>query len=196
MAGVDLSWPMLERLRAKAGGGWPFPVAVADATALPFGDEEMGAGLAAHVLHLISSWKEALSELVRVVRREGMVVVDVGNWRGPGIWAVLRDHFCQEADIRRPFIGTQDPLQVDAHMRSLGARLRLLPPISETVSVTVEEQISALERGVFSFTWQLDEGMRRDAAERTRAWAKRHIGPLEASHRRRRRIVLRAYHLS
>jgi len=195
MAGVDVSRPMLERLRLNAGGSWPFPVAMTDATALPFSDRTMGAGLVSHVLHLISSWKDALAELVRVVRPEGIVLVDVGNWRGPGIWSVLRDHFCEEADIRHPFIGTQDPLLVDAHMRSLGARLRILPPISEVVSLTAEEQISALERGVFSFTWQVDDDARRAAAHRTRAWAKRNVGPLEEPHRRRRRIVLRAYHL-
>ena len=196
MTGVDLSWPMLERLRVKAGGAWPFPVAVADATALPFGARTMGAGLASHVLPRISSWKDALAELVRVVRPGGVVLVDVGNWRGPGIWSVLRDHFCQEADIRQPFIGTQDPLLVDAHMRSLAASGRILPPIYEVVSMTAEEQISALERGVFSFTWQVDEAARRAAAHRTRVWVKRHIGPVEEPHRRLRRIVLRAYDLS
>jgi SAM-dependent methyltransferase len=196
MAGVDVSWPMLDRLRANAGGSWPFPVAMADATALPFGDRTMGAGLASHVLHLISGWKDALAELVRVVCPGGVVLVDVGNWRGPGVWTVLRDRFCLEADIRRPFIGTQDPLLVDAQMRSLGARLRILPPIYEVVSMTAEEQISALERGVFSFTWQVDEDARRAAARRTRTWAREHVGPLEEPHRRRRRIVLRAYDLA
>ena len=196
MVGADVSWPMLDRLRLNAGGSWPFPVAIADATALPFGDRTMGAGLASHVLHLISDWKGALVELVRVVCPGGVVLVDVGNWRGPGIFPLIRDRFCQEADIGRPFIGTQDPVLVDGHMRSLDARLRILPPIYEVVSMTAEEQISALERGVFSFTWQVDDDERQVAAGRTREWARRHLGPLDEPHRRRRRIVLRAYDLA
>jgi SAM-dependent methyltransferase len=195
MAGVDLSPAMLARLRNKAGGTWPFPIALADATALPFGQGSMGAGLAAHVLHLISEWQTALSELVRVVRPKGVVLVDVGNWGGRGIWASLRDRFCQEAGIGRPFLGTQDPSAVDDHMRSLGARPRVSSPIPETITVTAEEQIASLEEGLYSFTWQLDDEARRAAAARTRAWARDHIGPLDLPRRRVRRIVWRAYDL-
>src|SRR5689334_8211316 len=56
MAGVDLSRPMLERLVEKAGGVAPFPLAVADATALPAPGHAFGAGIACHVLHLIPQW--------------------------------------------------------------------------------------------------------------------------------------------
>src|SRR6267154_2367198 len=49
MAGVDISPLMVDRLVAKAGGRHPFPLALADATALPFADDTFGAGLAAHV---------------------------------------------------------------------------------------------------------------------------------------------------
>ena len=43
LVGVDLSRPMLERLVEKAGGHAPLPVAVADATRLPFRDDAFGA---------------------------------------------------------------------------------------------------------------------------------------------------------
>jgi len=195
MAGVDLSRSMLTRLRAKAGGTWPFPVAQGDATALPFGDRSMGAGLAAHVLHLIPGWQEALSELARVVRPGGVVLADVGNWEGRGARAVLRDRFCREAGIDRPFPGTQDPAKVSAHMVLLGARLRALRPIYHTSVGTLEERIATMEQGVHSFTWQLDEGERRAAAARTRTWAERRFGALDRPRRARRRIVWYAYDL-
>jgi len=193
MAGVDLSWPMLDRLRANSGGGWPFPVAMADAAFLPFRDGALGAAVAAHVLHLIPDWRAVLNEIVRVVRPGGVILADVGNWRGAGIWTVLRERFCQEAGISRPILGTQDPREVDAHMRSLGARVRTLPPIVETTTTTIREQIGSLEEGVFSFTWQVDEDDRRAAAARTETWARQLIGPVDQPHRRRRRIVVRAY---
>src|SRR5438552_18366290 len=60
MAGVDLSWPMLDRLRANSGGGWPFPVAMADAAFLPLRDRTMGAAVAAHVLQLIPAGRAVL----------------------------------------------------------------------------------------------------------------------------------------
>src|SRR5215469_7147073 len=53
MAGVDLSAAMLRRLVEKAGGSAPFPLAVADATALPVADGAVGAAVVCHVLHLV-----------------------------------------------------------------------------------------------------------------------------------------------
>lgn len=196
MVGVDLSLPMLERLRQNAGGRWPLQVAVSDATTLPFRDASMGAALAAHVLHLIPHWRSALNELARVVRSSGVVVADVGNCVSPGIGTAIRERFCQEAGITRPFPGTQDRRAVDAHMRSLGARPRTLGPISETASTTIREHIASLEEGVYSYTWQVGEAERRAAAARTEAWARREFGPVDRTHRQRGRIVLRAYDLT
>src|SRR2546421_6181685 len=79
MAGVDLSRPMLDRLVEKGGGMAPFPLAVADATALPAPSRAFGAGLACHVLHLIPQWRAAADELVRVVAPRGVLLVDIGG---------------------------------------------------------------------------------------------------------------------
>jgi ubiquinone/menaquinone biosynthesis C-methylase UbiE len=192
MAGVDLSGPMLARLRQKLAPGRTLPVARADATSLPFADGTMGSVLAAHVLHLISGWKTALSEAVRVVRKGGVIVADVGNCGGRGVWAALRDRFCAEAGIERPFPGPSDPHLVDALMASLGASLRTLAPVIASSAMTAEGRIAAMEQGVYSFTWQLDGDARRTAAARTRAWAAQRWS-LEEPRRHRRRIVLRAY---
>src|SRR5437879_12063053 len=59
MAGVDISRPMLAKLVEKAGGRAPFPLAVADATALPVAAERVGGVVICHVLHLIASWRGA-----------------------------------------------------------------------------------------------------------------------------------------
>jgi ubiquinone/menaquinone biosynthesis C-methylase UbiE len=79
LVGVDLSSPMLKRLVEKGGGRAPFPVAVADATKLPFADGALGAAYGAHVLHLIPPWREAVWELARVVRPRGVVLIDIGE---------------------------------------------------------------------------------------------------------------------
>ena len=54
--------------RRRAGRG--VPVALADATALPFPDGTFGAVLASHVLHLIPDWQSAVDE-ARWTRRGG-----------------------------------------------------------------------------------------------------------------------------
>ena len=50
-AGVDISMPMVQRLLAKTDAR--FPVALGDATRLPFRDGSFGGAIAVHVLHLI-----------------------------------------------------------------------------------------------------------------------------------------------
>lgn len=71
--GIDLSAPMLDRLREKQDGQ-PVYVAQADATRLPFPDDSFDAAVAVHVFHLIPGWQTALTELKRVLRPGGMLL--------------------------------------------------------------------------------------------------------------------------
>ena len=54
MVGLDLSGQMLGKIVEKAGGRIPFPLVMAGATRLPFGDDRFGGAYARHVLHLIA----------------------------------------------------------------------------------------------------------------------------------------------
>jgi ubiquinone/menaquinone biosynthesis C-methylase UbiE len=83
MAGVDLSPAMLATLINKAGGVPPFPLAVADATRLPFPDATFDVCLVCHVLHLIPEWKGSLAEMARVLRPGGRILVDPGPRPNP-----------------------------------------------------------------------------------------------------------------
>ncbi|MBV8959849.1 MAG: class I SAM-dependent methyltransferase, partial [Actinobacteria bacterium] len=79
MVGADLSLPMMARLVENAGGQVPFPLLRADATCLPFGDDTFGAAYVCHVFHLIPNWRRAAAEMARVVRRGGVVIVNLGG---------------------------------------------------------------------------------------------------------------------
>jgi ubiquinone/menaquinone biosynthesis C-methylase UbiE len=184
MAGIDLSLPMLRRLVDKTPGSGPMDVAVADAVALPFARSSFGAGLACHVLHLIPAWPDALAELVRVVRPGGVILVDVGGW-GSGWSKEMQERFCREAGISSPVVGTHDPREVDEAMRSLGAPGRRLPEVRQSRTTTIAEQLEHLAKGVYSFTWSVDEGTRRRAAERVGRWAEERFGSLTRPRRTR-----------
>jgi ubiquinone/menaquinone biosynthesis C-methylase UbiE len=82
MVGVDISQRMLEKLLEKSGGRPPFPVGMADATALPFPPGSFGATVAAHVLHLIPHWREAVAEMARVLQPGGVVLVNLTGGGG------------------------------------------------------------------------------------------------------------------
>jgi len=71
--GVDLSRPMMERLRAKQKDETVY-LTQADATRLPFPDNSFDATVVVHVFHLIPAWQDALAELGRVLRSGARLV--------------------------------------------------------------------------------------------------------------------------
>ncbi len=79
VVGVDLSRPMLDALRAKCGGAAALPLIRGDLTRLPIREGAFGAALAANVFHLITAWRAAVAELVRVVRSGGLLLVNLGS---------------------------------------------------------------------------------------------------------------------
>jgi ubiquinone/menaquinone biosynthesis C-methylase UbiE len=195
MVGVDLSLQMLGELRRRAGGRPPFPIARADAVRLPFADRSFGAGLAVHVLHLIPAWRDALTELGRVIRRPGVILIDRGGW-GTDWWKEVQHRFCREAGIEPRFEGANEAEELDAHMSALGASARMLERIPVTQASTVAEGIDRLEAGLYSFTWRVDEATRRRAAAAVRTWAAEAIGPLDEVRTTSGSIVYRAYDLT
>jgi ubiquinone/menaquinone biosynthesis C-methylase UbiE len=176
MVGVDLSAPMLGKLVEKSGGR---RVAVAlvrgDATGLPFPDASFGSAIAAHVLHLISEWPTAAHELVRTVKPGGVILVDIGGW-GRSWWREVQDVFAHAAAIEMRFIGVRSWEELDAAMTEFGARPRELVEIPAEAETTIEEHVELLAKSVYSFTWGVEEAMRRRAAEEARAWAATHVG--------------------
>ncbi len=81
--GIDLSEGMLQRLGAKAlEEGMSIPLAVADATALPFADDAFDGLVMRHVLHLIHDWRGVLTEAVRVLQPGGTFLVSITDYTG------------------------------------------------------------------------------------------------------------------
>jgi SAM-dependent methyltransferase len=197
MAGVDVSAAMVGRLLAKAGGHPPFPIALADATRLPFRDHLFGAALSVHVLHLIPRWEAAVDELLRVIRPGGVVLVDLGGPEDP-VLNDVQEHFGAAAGIdaqKRPGVTRDTTTDLDARFASAGCALRFLPPVPLTWESPLAELIDRLESGTYSWTWGADEDTRLRAADETRQWATAEYGPLDAPRTGHGEIQYRAYDL-
>ena len=192
LAGIDLSLEMLTVLKRKAPVD--VPVAVADATVLPFPRGVFGAALACHVLHLIPRWRDAVTELVRVVRPGGLVLIDLGGWSG-GVSESIEKRFVLEAGIENARPGATDPAELDAAFASCGGRLRLLPELTDTRTISYDEAIQRMADGLYSFTWSADEDTRRRAADAVREWARAELGPLDEPRERTWTVRWRAYDL-
>jgi SAM-dependent methyltransferase len=198
MAGIDVSSSMVGRLVAKAGGYPPFPVALADATRLPFRDHLFGAALSVHVFHLIPRWEAAVDEVLRVVRPGGVVLVDLGGPEDDPVVSSVEERFGAAAGFdarKRPGVTRDTTPDLDARFASAGCALRFLEPVPVTWEWTLAELVDRLGDGIYSWTWGVDEAARRRAADEVRAWAASEYGPLDALREQHGEIRYRAYDL-
>jgi ubiquinone/menaquinone biosynthesis C-methylase UbiE len=176
--GVDISRGMLTKLVEKMGGS-KLPIAVADATRLPFAADTFGSAIAAHVLHLVPDWTVAVDELFRVVRSDGIILASRGAGPSADWGHKVRRHFFVEAGDPSWPPGADRIEELDEHMRSLGVEMRPLPVLSTEREMSIDAVISFLEAGYVSACWSLDEATRKKAAAATREWAAAELGDLE-----------------
>lgn len=194
LVGVDLSEPMLVKLVENAGGTAPFPLVRGDGLAFPLRTHSVAAAFLCHVLHLIPRWREAVDELVRVIRPGGLLLVDAGGAPSP-IAKAVGSEFNRQAGIQKSWRGVTDPQPLDDLMAELGAEVQLLDPISRPIEYTIGDQLDRLASNQFSSTWQLDDDVRVAAAEGTRAWAAERYGDLDAVQVEDMTVQWRAYRL-
>ena len=193
--GLDLSAPMLAKLVEKAGGAPPFPLALGDATTMPFADRAFGAAYLRWVLHLIPGWRAALAEMVRVVRPGGVLLLSLGAFDEVG--TAIRARFSEITGLSTDPVGLMwgEHDALDAELEGLGARLRVLPAILEEGEEPLGSFLDALEEGRWSWTWHVPEDARLDAVRELRPWAEERYGPLDRVERYSVENVWRAYDL-
>jgi hypothetical protein len=83
--------------------------------------------------------------------------------------------------------------ELDALLGEAGFATRLLAPVVDRSQATLERVIGGLEAGIQSACWEIDEAVRRSAAEATREWARDQYGALDAPVERDQTITWRAY---
>ncbi|MGH2807068.1 MAG: class I SAM-dependent methyltransferase, partial [Actinomycetota bacterium] len=147
------------------------------ATRLPFKDSSFDSAHAAWVFHLISDWRDVVAELLRVLRPAGKILVAAGSFRHD-LSSELRDHFRDSAGITDWPRGPKGWEELDAECARHGLNVRSLPEVSEQNVSTLADEIRALEEGVSSMTWGVDEANRKEAADAVREWAEASIGSL------------------
>jgi ubiquinone/menaquinone biosynthesis C-methylase UbiE len=87
IVGLDLSWPMLRKAKAKGFARLEF--LQGDLRRLPFSDGSFDKTVSITALEFIENGKQAIDELFRVTKEKGAVVVATLNRLSP--WAVQRE---------------------------------------------------------------------------------------------------------
>ncbi len=194
MSGVDISRDMLERL-VENSNGTTVDVCLADATMLPFADHTFDSAIAVHVLHLIPRWQNAVDQLLRVVKPGGKFLAERGGRTEGDWWHELRRRFLAEAGDPPWPPGLDRVEQLDEVMRARGAAIRFLPELVDVGKPTANDLLAALEAGIWSACWSLDEATRRRSAAVVRAWAEQNLGDLDEPRPFRQLLTWRVYEL-
>jgi ubiquinone/menaquinone biosynthesis C-methylase UbiE len=196
LTGIDLSAAMLGKLVEKAGGRAPFPLVIGDATRLPFADGTFGGAYARHVLHLIADWRTALTELVRVVVRGGVLVINIGFNEGP--WLEVGDRLDELVgrQARRVGLDFDRTSDLDDAMIELGASRRELQTVWQDSDLTLERYFREVEARVFSWTWKVDPERLAAAVAETKSWAAGRFGAFDRILEPRFPSFWRAYDLA
>jgi ubiquinone/menaquinone biosynthesis C-methylase UbiE len=195
LVGLDLSAPMLGKLIEKAGGRPPFPLALGDATRMPFADAVFGAAYLRWVLHLIPSWLDAVAEMVRVVRPGRVILVNLGAYGGERLEIQRRFAELTGASVDPVGLGWGEFDALDRAMERLGAGAREVPEVHETAFDSLADFLDGISESRYSWTWGVPDDVRLAALAEIRPWARERFGPLDEPMPRPHATRWRAYDL-
>jgi hypothetical protein len=131
---------------------------------------------------------------MRAVRPGGIVLISYASF-GKSLWTTVTERFAAEAGAEMRRVSDLDQGVIDGAFADAGAGARDIPPIENSRTMSWSELIDNLEAGLYSWTWTVSEGTRKGAAERTRVWVERELGPLDEVREMTGELLWRAYDL-
>lgn len=179
VTGIDLSLGMMGRLIEQLAPGARRPgLAQADALALPLRDGIFDAAIVVHVFHLVSDWRVALREIRRVLKPGGSLMTGY-DWRDPDSLASrLRDAWTEIVSAHGVATSySHDRFdEIQAALRQQGAELTEWAVGQRVETRTVGQELDALERRIWSSTWNIPDAIFHVCVDRLKEWALRQYG--------------------
>ena len=177
--GIDLSQPMMMRLREKVRPPARLGLAAADATRLPFRDDSFDGAFIRHVLHLIPDWRRALEEVTRVVRPGGKFLVSITDYTG--LYREMQERFLAEAGglSLGPGLHPDDHRSLLRAMSRWESRGRRLPTVRGRRTLTIRQFLEHIEQGHYTWTWSATKGQRAAAVRALSSWLHRRFATLD-----------------
>lgn len=183
VVGVDVSREMLTELRRQRNG-LPNPLLLTgDLRSLPFLDGQFAAVLTVHVLHLITEWQDALTEMWRILAPDGLLLIGYEDRSQ----SAVRDFYMTEGRRRgllpehpgaRNTEGVIVPFLKDRFTITEHEKVSL-PRWQWTYQASVAGMLADLDRRLYSSQWQIPESAHADIMAATRANAKRVFGTID-----------------
>jgi SAM-dependent methyltransferase len=170
-AGIDLSEPMMERLREKivtyADAHPDHPplhvdLRAGDSTALPYPAGQFDVVLAVHVLHLIANWRAAVDEALRVLKPGG-VFLNCGDdtlVRGNDIGVRQRwEAIIADLGYVAPVSYTATHQGVAAYLNERGLQPEILRTVTWTITRPPRAMFDTIAQRLWSRTWTVPDAI-------------------------------------
>lgn len=190
LSGVDLSERMLQRLREKyaasrvqPGGAQPalgrLEVTQGDITALPFAAGTFDAVIAVHVLHLVSGWRQAFDEALRVLRSGAPLLLGQDVAHGSFVSHPLQDTW---VDIMRELgaeprrVGAASFAEILAEARGRGLRVEERLVADWVTATSPAEGFADIANRTWSLTWVTPDDLFAESVRRLEIWGRKRFG--------------------
>lgn len=172
--GVDVSERMMDRLRHKLEDvPNRLKLVQADATSLPFEDGSFDVALTVHLLHLIPAWREAMAEICRVLRPDGLFLNCSESADGRSAPEEFEDSWREIlAGYGVTLTRCCTSEDVCQELRSQGAELEMVTAAQWQVRIALSELLDRYAGRVYSSCWQIPEEVVPLAVRDVRAWAR------------------------
>ncbi len=188
VTGVDISARMTERLLAKYDDEraarpdlrWgQLAVALADGVSLPFASASFDAVIAVHVLHLISDWRGALEEALRVLPPNAPLLLGQDMSHGSPIAHPLQDEWIEivrSLGFEPKRVGAPTFADILAEARGRGLVVEEWTITEWTATHTAAESYAYLANQVWSLTWQVPSDIFAASVQQLERWARERYG--------------------
>lgn len=191
---LDCEPKMLEELERQAKEfSLHITTVVGDATKLPFPDHSLDAVFTSNVLHLVPEWEKAIDEAIRVMKFGGLFIQG-RDWVSPeSAFARLRAKLREIVATLNPKLkptAAAGPALFEALAAKGGKNEPEIIAARWTMSISPAQLLSQMENRAFNETWQLEEGLLREAMRRIRTWAREQWHHLECEEETEFRFLL------
>jgi ubiquinone/menaquinone biosynthesis C-methylase UbiE len=184
ITGVDISARMTERLRAKYEARraerpdlpWgALQVTLADNARLPFASASFDAVIAVHVLHLITDWRGALNEALRMLRPGAPLLLGQDMSHGSPNSHPLQDEWIaitRDLGYEPKRLGAPSFADILTEARARGLLVEEWTIAKWTATHTVGSFYADIADRLWSLTWQVPDDIFAASVQRLEAWAR------------------------
>ena len=157
MTGVDISTRMLDLLRPRLSAvAQPVQITALqdDATGLPFDTETFDLAVAVHLFYFIRNWRKALDEIIRVLKREGcLVLMHTGQGAEIPFANSAYKESCAAQGHPISSVGVDSTREVVAYLGDLGCAIEEITGRWEwTNRVVARTAVAYMRARAYSFT--------------------------------------------